>query len=561
VSRKNNSNLSEGICRVVVTISEENACWNIFESGKIPNQVMQRIGSEVDSHSFQCTANKLKEMLPGSAGKYSLAIIVNSELDDVDRVKLKESAENRFSWLSKNRLMRQLRSEYPEASVWRLPARYSPEVASLLHSVISPKIRLWLKHIQEQGYIISHVATVPQLLIASYSKESCARLFCLDVNPNVQRHFLLDAGVPVFMRCVQNGQNAVEVLLEETREHIAAFLDVDKTSPRVISINEKEESEWNTQSEFLSSLFLSLSNAAELFQHSSEEIELSDGPSNYFASDQPEGRVSGAIQAEDNLLNSESTSRKISIFKACRLQSSSTQFSVVRNPIGKLVELQPSVLVQRQINISEISNTLVRLLGLISVISVLIVIGYGYIFVRENSQLDDEQSLLDERLNTLEAEVAHLHPYPDQALMSLKRRQWFEAGIQTSPHHVMLGVAKTLKSFPRITLDTFRWVVSENQSAGSEVLLDVNQSSPRTMEVLSRDQQQKVMIGINGSVAFDFSDLRKAQEYLERYINDLREVAGVRDVVLIQSPVDSVQTKIKNNSERHVFELTMAFSS
>jgi len=214
--------------RIVVVVSENRADWNYFDNGCFVKQKTQLFSLAGENLAFDVGSHEINSNASADAGTVFVEIIVNSHLDDIDRVKVKNPDLKRHGRLSNFRLLRHLQSENPQSSVWKLPPHYFPEVASLLHSVFSPTIRLWIKHVQEQGVLISHVLTVPQLLI------------------------LIDDRSPIYLRCVNCNLDDSAARLEESRAYLSTLVDVD-THPlkTVLVANDTDTSQLSSQSTWL----------------------------------------------------------------------------------------------------------------------------------------------------------------------------------------------------------------------------------------------------------------------------------------------------------------------
>jgi len=204
------------------------------------------------------------------------------------------------------------------------------------------------------------------------------------------------------------------------------------------------------------------------------------------------------------------------------------------------------------------SRILIRLLLLVAILVSLLSVFTIVNSVREHKRLRIEQARIDQKIQAVGEIVAGLHPNPDLALMSLQRRQWHLTNTVVTPEFVMENVAKTIVDYPDLNLDTLLWVVSEEVKQSSERVLNVQGSTVRVIDDVLEPIKQKVTINIKGRIALDFTYLREAQKYLERYVDYLQGESRFSNIVVSRSPVDRMHTKSEQLSEAHGFEISMS---
>jgi len=549
--------------RIIVVVSDGRADWSYFDNGRLIKRFTQQ---------FTLTEGHLTldgEYLTGSDGwdagqeNTFFDVIINSHLDDVDRVKVQKPELKRQSWLSSYRLLRHLRSEYPDSSVWKLPAQYYPEVASLLHSVLSPTIRAWVKYIQQEGVLISHVVTVPQLLIRSYHGECQPVLFNLALDGNKQRHILIDKGAPVYLRCINGAFEGAEKYLDETLAYLTEFTDVDKRAIRVIKrVDDPEGTLVCTQSVWLSSLLLRYSGNIDSHTKLSGLLPVENSE---------EGAVQNGICKVDKVSPGKSMAgvffHNLFVSLIDRAKSTLTFFSsqspsvnpffILEYPIGKMSELQPSVEAQKRMRVSRYYRALHRMLVVLAIAALLLSLVSFAGFIRENNKIRSEQSQLSLRIKAVGDVVLGLHKMPDLALRSLQRRQWFSMNSQVTPESVMRHVANTIIEYPNVRLNTLLWIVEEDDQHSSEQVLSIQRSAVRVIDESIERFGQKVSINVKGEITLGDSSLRQAQTYFEKYVRHLNRDQQIANVIVSEAPVDGVRTKDERMPHQYAFEITM----
>jgi len=436
--------------RIIIVVSESRADWNLFEKGRFIKQATQQL-------SYSNEKLTVDVQLPADNADWNtdkdrvfVEVIINSHLDDIDRVKLKKPDFKKQAWLSTFFLLRHLRLEYPDSSVWKLPPQYHPEVASLLHSVVSPAIRHWLSHIQKQGLLISHILTVPQLLVHSCARESQPVLYCSDLDGNAQRHILIDNEAPIFLRCINTSFENSKKQIEETRAYLTSFIDVNKYPLKIVSlVDGGEHTQPKSQSMWLSSLLVGCP-GLENYQNN-DNLVCSEKPSDDLVKHEKckverllPGRYFAGLNARQKTssLNQRAESR-LTVFAGQR--TSVSQYKILKYPIGKLSELQPSIDAQKQIRISRYSGVFFRMLVFLAILALFFSVFSFLKTFREQNELRNEQAHLSQRIHSVGNAVAGLHSKPDLALRSLERRLWHSTIVLTTPESVLKNVARCAK--------------------------------------------------------------------------------------------------------------------
>ncbi|NND89619.1 MAG: hypothetical protein HKN42_02050, partial [Granulosicoccus sp.] len=196
--------------QIVVVLQGAQALWSKWFDYRIVDTHVECL--QLDTQALQGRKRWLSSV--SDRRPVNIRLVLDSCLDEVDRVKIDSLSAGWVGRLQRLRVRRQLADEYPHASIHALPGYATPDVFSLVHHIMPATWERWLLNLQDQHVYITHVATSIELLchcvrdglIPSRTVKSPAasgmgeaRLICMSAGEE-RRHLLVDAGKPLYLR-------------------------------------------------------------------------------------------------------------------------------------------------------------------------------------------------------------------------------------------------------------------------------------------------------------------------------------------------------------------------
>ena len=233
--------------QLVLVLQNEHACWFRWRGQELMGSWSEPMSAESLNQGTRCPW--VQSDKSGAASRVRL--VLDTSLDEVDRVKVDGFPKGWTQAVQRKRMARRLRADYPMASIHRLPDYASPDALSIVHHLIPSEWEEWLRQLQSQGACITHAVTSLELLCEcsrdwpslldsqgnSLEKNGGPVFFDVPVG-NERRHLLVDNGVPLFMRVINDLGEAVKyegnVALDESLQHVRDQITHDERTPPVL---------------------------------------------------------------------------------------------------------------------------------------------------------------------------------------------------------------------------------------------------------------------------------------------------------------------------------------
>ena len=484
--------------KLVVVLQADQAHWFKWSRGELVDTYTESISGDRVTSTNPCLWNTQNQ--PG--GDLRVRLVLNTTLDELDRVKLDKHYSAGVNWVQRHRVRASLKKEYPYAGVHLLPDCFAPDVFSLLHSILPAEWTGWLQQIQNAGCRFSHVATATQLL-CSIPLDGLA-LF--NTGAGVEnRHLLVQDNTPVFMRCVDADLDN-KMSVDESLAHVRSLLQTDYSSVAVV----EDVADASQCADTLARLIL----GCPVALHYTSE---SQGERTITVNNSKDGRF---VTLADN---------KWRLTKARQGLTDSLEQSILRNHrFHKLIHLQRATV----------------LCTLMAAITVIIASVNGIESARARSELAQEEQQLLEQIHELSSSVAELHQSPEHIANAIKLIRQHKAINPATPRQILTTVAKGFSRFPVLLLDSLSWSVIDD----GELLDSSHGATSRTM---SRNSlwhvdsiPPRVLVELAGSVS-RLHELRDQQAVLNAFVRYLESVPGVTQVEVLESPVTTAQSSVQ----------------
>lgn len=519
--------------RVILVVTSQSICWYRCENSRITDRLKHDHDDEPQDVIGSCLW--LKQYT--DCIDASIELVVDTELDDLDRVKLLDST-HRFSrsWHIR-KVLGQLRREYPDATVNGLPNFLYPEIASVLYSQLSDQISVWLEKLCDCGVVVSRVVTSTQLLCDLFRHYSVPVLLHMFDGEKRHRLLLTIDGMPLHLRQTVDTKS----LVSGVGDCVSVGLGGNRFA---------EEYLCETLQYLSNSVFSSLNDVLVVFPRSLEKADMTEYPDEYLAKhllglqcdiyykkislDSEHKTVS--IISVDSLKKgylSDICVNKASFIKvglSYAVTHSSTKFQ-------KILNRSISTVIARRRALSLKRGTF--MVFLLFLILVLASAGSGIHSIQGKAKFKDEHASLEANILALSKHASTLHKSPVFVMDSMSRIHDFEEITTPEPSQVMSSVAAVVKELPGVSLTGFSWSVLDYESDGAYVTVD--SVSIRDTYWGEDSSQSKTMVEVSGQLVSE-SSLREKQSQLNDFIANLSKSENISALRIVSSPATSASS-------------------
>lgn len=549
--------------RIILVVSAHKLSWYRFDQTRITDRFSHSVNEEPLTVIDSCIW--LKFHFDNSAA--SLELVVDTELDDLDRVKLIGSSH----WISRPwhiwKVLWQLRREYPHAMVSSLPGFLYPEIASVLYSQLSESSLGWLQKLSDNGIVVSHAVTSTQLLLDVF--RDCSSPVLLHKYDGNRRHRLLLAvdGVPLYMR-----QTTDTTVFEDSfsgkagkgsevgcfaRHYLSESLDYLSTS--VFSslenilvvfpadLNSEELPEFHD--EYLAKYMLGLQCECHYQKISFNHVQVQDSQSPYIDS-LARGYVSDILKDKVS-----ERAHKLENFR--RRVSSKQRYTVTRK------SLTFGSVLKRSIN-SVRDRRRARYLKNISVVVCLLLLIYVYLYAssgfrstKDKAKYEEEYARVEKALEMHEQLARALHPSPSFVLDSIRRIQQFEEAGIPLPAQIMRGVSDAVTRSPFLYLTGFSWVVVDKDYELSHVTVD---SLPvRKRHWAEGELATNTEVEVSGQIVGE-NNLRQQQRRFSHFLSLISKDENINNLLVLDSPAKAAKSNRTLSESEGVFKIRFSLT-
>ena len=533
--------------RVVLVVTSKEVCWYRCQEHQITDQTKHSL--DEDPKTVIASCQWLKHYVDDKNS--DIELIVDTELDDLDRVKLLDSTH----WFSRSWQLRkvlwQLRREYPDATVNSLPKFLYPEIASVLYEQLATRSSSWLGKLCDSGLVVSHVVTTTELLVDSF--QNYPHPVLLHMSDGSGRHKLLLSvdGLPLHFRqsgdTARNGNIFADQYLSESLMYLSESVFSSLKSVLVVFPSDPNNvTTLPTSNEYLAKHLLGLdcdiSYQNVSFTNNSEK---ENGPKMTIDS-LSKGRMSDLLKKEpSSLLNPGG-------IKFTGITRKSNRYSVTRGSVkfrNILRQSIASVKGRRRLVILRRFTYLVLLLSLFIVVASF---RSGINSIEAQAKFSDEHISLTVNLQELKQHATALHESPSYVADSIYRIQDFEKFSIPAPLEIMKSVSSVMQEFPSVSLTGFSWSVLDQGSESAYVT--VSSVSIRDKYWGEDSSYVKTMVEMSGQLVSE-SSLRQKQNKLDSFLSVLSKSNTISDLQVIDSPAMSAGSSHSMSESGGVFKI------
>lgn len=521
--------------RVILVVTSQSICWYRFEDSRITDRLKH--DHEDEPQAVIDSSLWLKQYADSMDA--SIELIVDTELDDLDRVKLLDSTHRVSRSWHIRKVLGQLRRDYPDATVNSLPKFLYPEIASVFYSQLSDKISVWLGKLCDCGVVVSRVVTSTQLLCDLFRYCSVPVLLYMFDGANRHRLLLVVDGMPLHLRQTTDTKSLVN--------------DVGDSASVSISRNIFPEKYLCETLQYLSnSVFSSLNDVHVVFPRSLKNTEQSEYPDEYLAEhllglqcdiyyenislrSESDQRISPVISV-DSLKKgylSDLFINKAPVFEvglSYTVTHSSAKFHKILNR-----SISTVIARRRALNIRRCTFILFVMFLVLVVASA----GSGISSIQGQAKFKGEQASLNANLLELNEHASTLHESPIFVMNSITRIHDFQEVPIPASSQIMSSVAAAIKELPAVSLTGFSWSVLDYESDGAYVT--VNSVSIRDTYWGEDSSQSKTMVEVSGQLVGE-SSLRQKQSQLNDFLGVLSKSEKISALRIVNSPATSASS-------------------
>jgi len=523
--------------QLILVMSVERAEWFSADEGGIRHLKVQNFGFDA------AEMIQIPDCIFSNQTPVRLEVIVDTNLDDVDRVKLAKQHVKIFRKLRILHTLRELKKEYPEADVHPLQKVLYPEIASILHSAIPEICRSRLGDLQKQNIVISHLATHHQVLSQSTRKSFNPVLFLLPSDGDSERHFVAIDGVPLLLRRLSHyddrsrQRDSSELL--KTIIHLSSLLHPWRSSVTVLSPVVRSDCPAVAFKLYVER-YIGVKNSGVIERQlsmvdydagSTEDIDRSAASKMLIelSTESNDGTDQKSSKVE---LSTKYSRADLSRFSVCRV---SGMMGDVLSTSKKFIEFER----RRRFR-----------LALVLAAAALIIIALVYTSYLGGNYHYEKRAIHAER-----AALSHSISYLAE---SIKRINQFPGGLISAPHDIVHTVAALIQDLSAIRVKKLAWLVEEELSNSSEILVD--RASNRSRDWTDDFTPSRLSVEIVGEFSEDVS-LRQSQAMFDELLSRLNKNSDVESYETIRSPMGAAYSSSSTTAHKIEFALLITLKA
>lgn len=531
--------------RIVLVLQGDRACW--FREAE-DSDALEVFSESIDTEGMELHSCCPWIQLSESGLPTDIHLVLDSHLDEVDRVKVPDMSEGRLRPLQWRRMKRRLRADFPSASLHALPAYAAPDVMSIVHNLLPEHWQSWLALLQKELVSVSHVASSIELLAHLAVEQSELRgkpvLFNMPAG-GYARHLLVDDGVPLFMRLVRSEHepagSAEAHSIEQTLEHVRAQIVGAEVEP-VVLYPDQVDYDACQGAHLLADLCLG------------NPVGFSCFISGMAGSYPPgaERAVCTGRAVPDRVGKRSMPARLLAQWRHGR---AGRRWLLTANHRFSRDLLQASIASNaQQLRIRQLQKATLLCVWLAAA-AVVAASVHGVTSARQRSRLSTEQQLVVEQVEALSAVSSELHRNPAFLVRSMERIDTHQQAAPSGAQSVLQTVAAALEDFPELVLDDVSWSAYYEEPLDA-VFTTAGQAPARERLWLEGSAKPPLQIELGGMVT-DARGLREQQRILEGFVRDLEFLPGVGEVRVLESPVNAARSSDRISRHESVYRVSL----
>ena len=481
-----------------------------------------------------------------------IELVVDTPVDDLDRAKVVENTPRYLQRVQTIRALWNLKREYAESQILKLPKQYFPNIASVLHTSLPENYQRMIESLQKQGLVVSHMTTATQLMGVALTVAE-PRLFVIPCGSSQKRLMLIDASVVVFMRIIDVELESDANHLRHVEETIDYLVQANLVKSRKVHVSTVHIQNNDSPSEIGLENYLAntyLSGVAELIG----EADSSDKLLN-------QGGVEKSLDANVKTVRNRlifwirqfRSSRRVwikskkngSAFKPYRVTSSLLRHHDVLDHSRNLMRSHGALLILRRVTIA---------LAVVTSLSVLMASIHSVRQIRGLNSLKSDGGNIEAEILQLKSMLNERHASPFFTAATLKGNKEFADNLKASPQSVLTLVAKLIRDFPSIQLQSLSWSILPSESDEETVTPSVMQAAGRNSFIYDDSSQEKLSIIFEGSFK-SAESLRDKQQQLDLFSQSLSKRELVSNLSIMDSPIESAGSSESFDDKESYFSI------
>lgn len=181
--------------RVVLVLQGDQVFWFRWKKTKLLSTFVEPVNFDPLNRRIQCPWLRLED----EQADLSIELVLDTPLDELDRVSLEKPGVGLAKRWQCYRLQRSLSREFPCATVRLISGEAALGDLNVLHHVIPEFWSPWLEQLQQQNVRLTRVVTGTELLLSCLPRREDSTLLVTNVGFE-ERHLLVSGSAPVFMR-------------------------------------------------------------------------------------------------------------------------------------------------------------------------------------------------------------------------------------------------------------------------------------------------------------------------------------------------------------------------
>ena len=469
-----------------------------------------------------------------------IELVVDTPVDDLDRAKVVENTSRYLQRVQIIRALWNLKREYAESQILKLPKQYYPNIASILHTSLPENYQRVIESFQKHGLVVSHMTTTTQLVsVALTGAEPC--LLVVPCGSSQHRLMLIDAGVVVFMRivdvelgrAVESDANHLRHV-EETLDYLIQANLIKSREVRVttVDIPKNDPPSEISLENYLANTYLT--GVASLM-----------GEADYYGKPLNQESVEESLNANVKTVRIRlliwfsrfrssqrswmKSKKNGSAFKPYRVTSNLLRHHAVLNHSRNLMRSYGALLILRRVTIA---------LAVVTFLSVLMASIHSVRQIRGLNSLKENGETIEAEILQLKSMLNERYATPFFSAATLKGNKEFADDLKGSPQSVLTLVATLIQDFPSIQLQSLSWSILPSDSDEETVIASVINAAGRKSLLYDDSSQEKLLITFEG--AFNPAEsLRDKQQQLDLFSQSLSRRELVSNISIMDSPIES----------------------
>jgi hypothetical protein len=529
--------------RIVLILQANQAFWFKWKNGKLLESFVEPVSSDLGGRQSRCPWIDVDLNASGPVSELVVELILDTSLDELDRVKVDSHSSKFVQRIQRNTLIRKLSADFPDANVQPLPDYLEPDCVSILHHVIPEHWDKWLQVLQTQSVTITHVVTGTELLCHWSGTGAGPRLLVQDLGSE-KRHLLVDGSVPIYMRVIPKVGTCADATIDEwntqsIRQTLVYVKENVLPADSLPLVTELAQMNCAPSHEFAATRLLSalyLGHTAELIVEDIDPAKLLEGSAVSLMSELTPVPMPGDTSSQTVKMITRTWAR-IARKGGCSAWRLPARARIVNKT------LMPSLQKNRQRSRLVQLQRATLLCAAVATITTAVASVHGFSSSRERNRISSEQAQLRVNLGSLSQSVSALHLAPAFVVHSLIRIENHQTAMPLNPETVLATIAGAITLFPSVTLNGLSWTVVDGNHFYDETFTSAAGVSVRD-EIWSEDTPRaQIQLEISG-VVDGSGGLREKQGTIDSFVSHLKSVPGIRLVRVMDSPVEAVRSSV-----------------